>query len=160
MQHWFPNFFWWHTICGSHAVTDQISFDHKFGKPDTMRHERNGCYSRSYNPNEILNQIKSIQNWNPIILNISPTCLNWKKMEVDSDLEIYAKHLNLSEDFWRYSLRTYRGCVCRIGFLRCLILMCKLQTLIHTCMMNSLICVWISKINHCLNEKNLRDSAM
>jgi len=64
-----------------------------------MRHERNGCYSRSYNPNEILNQIKSIQNWNPIILNISPTCLNWKKMEVDSDLEIYAKHLNLSEDF-------------------------------------------------------------
>jgi len=46
-----------------------------------MRHERNGCYSSWNNPNEILNQIKPIQNWNTIILNISPTCLNWKKME-------------------------------------------------------------------------------
>jgi len=64
-----------------------------------MRHERNGCYSTSYNPNVILNQIKSIQNYKAIILNISPTCLIWKNMEVDSDLEIYAKHLNLSEDF-------------------------------------------------------------
>jgi len=43
----------------------------------------------------------SIQNWNAIILNISPTCLNWKDGSiVDSDLEIYAKHLtNLNEDF-------------------------------------------------------------
>jgi len=66
-----------------------------------MRHERNRCYSSSYNANGILNQIKSIRNWNAIILNMSPTCLNWKKMEVevDSDLEIFAKHLNLSEDF-------------------------------------------------------------
>ena len=66
-----------------------------------MRHERNRCYSSSYNSNGILNQIKSIRNWNAIILNMSPTCLNWKKMEVevDSDLEIFAKHLNLSEDF-------------------------------------------------------------
>ena len=64
-----------------------------------MRHERNGCYSSFYNPNGIFNQIKSIQNWNAIISNVFPTCLNWKKMEVDSDLEIYAKHLNLSEDF-------------------------------------------------------------
>jgi len=50
----------------------------------------------------ISNQIKSIQNWNAIILNISPTCLNWKKggSIVDSDLELYAKHLkNLSENF-------------------------------------------------------------
>ena len=64
-----------------------------------MRRERNGCYSSSYNPNGILNQIKSIQNWNAIILNVSPTCLNWKKIEIVSDLQIYAKHLNLSEDF-------------------------------------------------------------
>ena len=28
------NFFWWHTICGSRVVTDQISFNHEFGKPD------------------------------------------------------------------------------------------------------------------------------
>jgi len=48
---------------------------------DTMRYERNGCYSISNNPNGISNQIKSIQNWNALILNISPTCLNWKKME-------------------------------------------------------------------------------
>jgi len=34
IQHWFPNFFWWYTICGSRAATNQISFDHKFGKPD------------------------------------------------------------------------------------------------------------------------------
>jgi len=63
------------------------------------RHERNGCYSSSYNLNGILNLIKPVQNRNAIILNISPTCLNWKTMEVDSDLEIYAKHQNLSEDF-------------------------------------------------------------
>jgi len=56
-------------------------------------------YSSSYNPSGIWNQIKSIQNLNAIILNISPNCLNWKKMEVDSDLETYARHLNLSEDF-------------------------------------------------------------
>jgi len=28
------NFFWWHTICGCSVVTDQISFNHVFGKPD------------------------------------------------------------------------------------------------------------------------------
>jgi len=49
----------------------------------------------------------------------------------------------------RYSLRTYRGCVCRNGLLRYLILMCKMQTLIRSCKMNSLICV----NNHCLNAK-------
>ena len=48
---------------------------------DTMHHERNGCYSSSNNPNRISNRIKSIQIWNTIILTISPTCLNSKKME-------------------------------------------------------------------------------
>ena len=28
------NFFCMHTICVSHTVTDQISFNNKFGKPD------------------------------------------------------------------------------------------------------------------------------
>jgi len=31
--------------------------------------------------NGISRQIKSVQSWKAIILNISPTCLNWKKME-------------------------------------------------------------------------------
>ena len=49
-----------------------------------MQLERNGCYSSSKIPNGILNQVKSIQNGNVIIFKcyISPTCLNWKKMEV------------------------------------------------------------------------------
>ena len=100
MQHWFPNFSDTTPFVGpvlspnkSHSI---ISLETRL---DTMRHERNSCFSSSNNPNGILNQIKSIQNWNAIILNISPACLNWKKMEVDSDLEIYAKHLILSEDF-------------------------------------------------------------
>jgi len=50
--------------------------------------------------------------------------------------------------------RAYKGCVRRIGSLRYLILMCKMQTLIRSCKINSLICVLISKLNHCLNEKN------
>jgi len=60
-----------------------------------MRHEWNGCYSSSNNPNEIWNQIKSIQSWNAIILNISPTYLKLEKdgSIVDSDLDVYAKHL-------------------------------------------------------------------
>jgi len=36
------------------AVTDQITFDHKFAKQDltqSMRHEWHGCYSSSNNPN-------------------------------------------------------------------------------------------------------------
>jgi len=64
------NFFRWHTICGSPAVTDQISFNHKFGKPglNPMRRVRNGCYSSSNNLNGIWKQLRSIQNGNAIIL--------------------------------------------------------------------------------------------
>jgi len=63
---------------------------------DTMQHQRNGCYSSSNNPNGIWNQIKSIQNWNTIISNISPTYLNWKKMEA------------LLTVIWRYTQSTFK----------------------------------------------------
>jgi len=120
-----------------------------------MRHERNGCYSSSNNPNGISNQIKSIQNGKESILNISPTCLNWRKME--ALLTVIWRYMQSTSKFrWgllTYSLRTHRGCVCRIGFLHYLILLCKMQILIRSCKMNSLICLWISKLNHCLNAK-------
>jgi len=80
------------------AVTDQISFDHQVWQTrhDTMRRERNGCYSSSNNPNGISKQVRSIQNGNEIVLNISPTCLNWKKME------------GLLTVIWRYMQSTLR----------------------------------------------------
>jgi len=37
--------------------------------------------------------MRSIENWNAFILNISPTCLKDGSI-ADSDLEIYAKHLS------------------------------------------------------------------